>query len=66
MKKPKSEWQLAVKYEMEKRGMTCEDLADAVDTKSGYIRQLMCGTYSWVSEDSPVKMRITEYLGIEL
>jgi len=42
MKKPKTEWQVAVKAEMDKRGLTCKDLAEAVGSKAGYVRQLMC------------------------
>ena len=65
MKKPKTEWQVAVKAEMDKHGLTCKDLAEAVGSKAGYVRQLMCGSYHWVGDDSSVKERITKYLEIE-
>lgn len=65
MKKP-SAWQVAVKTEMFKKQISYEELANAVGTKAGYIRQLMCLTYSWVSDESPVKKKITDYLELEL
>ena len=65
MKKPKTEWQVAVKAEMDKRGLTCKDLAEAVGSKAGYVRQLMCGSYHWVGDESTVKERITKFLELE-
>lgn len=65
MKKPKTEWQVAVKAEMDKRGLTCKDLAEAVDSKAGYVRQLMCGSYHWVGDESTVKERIAKFLELE-
>ena len=62
----KSEWQLEVRNALEILGLTYADLADAVGTKEGYVRQLMCGRWDIISNNSPTKQRITEYLKREL
>lgn len=65
MKARKTEWQIEVRNALEILGMTYAEVAEAVGTKEGYVRQLMCGNYV-VSDKSPTKQKITEYLKKEL
>lgn len=60
-----SVWQKRVKCEMIMRDMECEDLAKAVGSKSGYIRQLLCSTYAYIPQTNPTKQRISKFLGLE-
>ena len=62
MKKPKTKWQLEVRNALDCLGMTYKELAEAVGTKEGYIRQLMCGTYAFINDNNSTKTKITEYL----
>jgi transcriptional regulator with XRE-family HTH domain len=65
-KAKKSEWQLEVRNALDILGLTYAELAEAVGTKEGYVRQLMCGTWNIISDKSPTKQKITEYLKREL
>lgn len=59
-------WQKRVKCELIKRDMDYEDLAEAVGTKNGYVRQLLCESYADVPMSNPTKKKITEYLRLEV
>jgi len=60
-----SAWQKKVKCEMIMRDMECADLAKAVGTKSGYVRQLLCEPYANIPQTNPTKRRISKFLGLE-
>ena len=58
-KKPKAEWQIAVRCELDKRGIGYQELADAIGEKEGCIRQLMC------KDNQPIlKSKILAYFNI--
>lgn len=60
-KKPKTEWQIAVKAKMDATGLTYAELSKLIDVDDAIIRQVMC------KDNMPrVKAKICEYLGIEL
>lgn len=60
-----SEWQKRVKCELIMRDMEYEDLAKAVGSKSGYVRQMLCSTYAHIPQTNPTKQRISKFLGLE-
>ena len=60
-----TEWQKRVKCELIMRDMEYEDLAKAVGSKNGYVRQLLCSTYAYIPQTNPTKQRISKFLGLE-
>lgn len=66
MKAKKTEWQIEVRNALDILGLTYADVAEAVGSKEGYIRQLMCGSYRFVSDNSPTRKKVTEFLKREL
>lgn len=58
-KKPKAAWQIAVRAELEKRGIGYKELAEATGDTEACIRQAMS------KDNQPLlKQRICKYLGI--
>lgn len=41
-KKPKEEWQIAVRGELDKKGIGYKELAEEMGESEGCIRQVMC------------------------
>lgn len=62
----KSQWQVETRNALDILGLTYAELAEAVGTKEGYVRQLMCGRWNIISDESPTKVKITEFLKREL
>ena len=58
-----TQWQKKVKCALIMRDMDYEDLAKAVGTKNGYVRQLLCDGYGEMP-NSAVKQKISEYLEV--
>lgn len=65
-KAKKTAWQIEVRNALDILGLTYADLAEAVGTKEGYVRQLMCGRWNIISDESPTKKKISEFLKREL
>lgn len=65
IKPPRSLWNKKVRCELITRDMTYKDLAEAVGTKEGYIRQLLCNTYRFVPKTNPTRVKINDVLDIE-
>lgn len=60
-KKPKEEWQISIRTELDRRGMSYDDLAHEMGEPEGTIRQLMR------RNDMPLlKEKVLKYLGIEI
>lgn len=59
MKKPKERWQAYAKAELEIRGMTYAELAEAIGLTYGVVNQSLCKSCM-----PGAKKKICEYLGI--
>ena len=59
MKKPKERWQAYAKAELEIRGMTYAELAEAIGLTYGVVNQDLCKSCM-----PGAKKKICEYLGI--
>ena len=59
MKKPKERWQAYAKAELEIRGMTYAELAEAIGLTYGVVNQALCKSCM-----PAAKKKICEYLGI--
>lgn len=58
-KKPKTAWQIAVRIELDKRGIGYKELAEEMGENEGNIRQLMC------KDNQPIlKGKILKHLNI--
>lgn len=58
-RKPKTAWQIAVRAELDKRGMGYKELAEEMQEKEGNIRQIMS------KDNQPLlRERIIKYLGM--
>lgn len=59
-RKPKTAWQIALRTELDRRGIGYKELADAIGYKEGSVRQLAS------KDNQPIlKKKVSKYLGIE-
>lgn len=60
-KKPKKEWQIAVRAKLDIMGIGYQELADRIGEKEGCVRQVMC------KDNQPIlKEKICRYLDVEI